>query len=123
LLQLAERGLADAQVPGVSADGRFMMTYDAAMALATIPLHCAGFMTDGTRHHRTTFAALPLIMGGEISDLAYYFDACRTKRNASAYDRSGQASESEVEELIGEVAGFLEKVIAWLKAHHPNLGG
>jgi len=123
LFQLAERGLADAQVPGVSADGRFMMAYDAAMALATIPLHCGGFRTDGTRHHQTTFAALPLMMGAEISEVASYFDACRAKRNASAYDRGGQTSDSEVEELIDEVVGFRETTIVWLRANYPALSG
>lgn len=123
LLRLADRDLGDAQVPGVTTDRRFMIAYEAAGALATIPLHGAGFRTEGAGHHQTTFLALPLVMGAELSDLADYFDTCRTKRNAGAYDRSGQTSESEVEELLGEVACFREKVIAWLKAHHPELRG
>jgi len=46
LLRLAERDLGDARVEGVSTDRRFMITYEAAVALATIPLHCAGLRTD-----------------------------------------------------------------------------
>jgi hypothetical protein len=74
LLRLAERDLGDAQVPGVSTDRRFMIAYEAAVALATIPLHAAGFRTEGTGHHQTTFLALPLVMGVENSDLADHLD-------------------------------------------------
>ena len=121
LLRLAERNLGDARVAVVSSDRPFMIAYEAAVALATIPLHAAGFRTDGTGHHQTTFLALPLVMGGEFADLADYFDTCRTKRNVSAYDRTGGTSETEVEELLGEVAAFREIVLTWLKASHPQL--
>src|SRR3972149_10728882 len=47
LLRLAERDLGDARVEGVSTDRRFMITYEDAVALPTIPLHCAGLRTDG----------------------------------------------------------------------------
>jgi hypothetical protein len=62
LLRLTERELLDAGVPGVSADRRFMIAYEAAVALATIPLNAAGFRTEGAGHHQTTFLALPLVM-------------------------------------------------------------
>ncbi len=123
LFRLAERGLADAQVSGVSANGRFMMAYDAGLALATIPLYCAGFRTDGTGHHQTTSAALPLAVDAELAEVAAYFDGCRAKRNTSAYDRGGRTSEAEVEEIIAAVAELRERVLAWLSASHPGLGG
>jgi hypothetical protein len=43
LLRLAERDLADAAVAGLSADRRFLIAYEAALALATIPLFSAGY--------------------------------------------------------------------------------
>jgi len=121
LPRLAERDLGDARVAGVSADWRFMIAYEAAVALATIPLHCAGFRTDGTGHHQTTFLALPPVMGMDLADLAVYFDTCRTKHNASAYDRTGSTSETEVEELLGAAAEFRAKVVSWLKANYAEL--
>jgi hypothetical protein len=121
LLRLAERDLRDARVAGVSTDRRFMIAYEAAVALATIPLHCAGFRTDGTGHHQTTFLALPLVMGAEVSELAGYFDSCRTKRNVSSYDRSGQVSETEATELFREAMQFKEVVESWLRINHPRL--
>ena len=60
-------------------------------------------------------------MDEAYSDLAEYFDQCRTKRNVGTYDRGGQISESEVDELIAEVKSFQEDVIDWLKRNHTNL--
>jgi hypothetical protein len=121
LLRLAERDLRDARVAGVSTDRRFMIAYEAAVALATIPLHRAGFRTDGTGLHQTTFLALPLVMGAEVSGLAGYFDSCRTKRNVSSYDRSGQVPETEATELFREAMQFKEVVESWLRINHPKL--
>lgn len=120
LLRLAERNLSDAQVEGVSADGRFRFAYEAAIALASIAIQCAGFRTSGVGHHQTTLVALPLAMGAELTELAGYFDTCRTKRNASVYDRGGEISDSQVAELVREVAAFRVKLIAWLKTNHPE---
>jgi hypothetical protein len=60
-------------------------------------------------------------MGGEYSDLADYFDQCRMKRNIGTYDRGGQISESEVEELLAEVKSFRDGVVDWLKRNHSDL--
>ncbi len=60
-------------------------------------------------------------MGEEYADLALYFDQCRTKRNVGTYDRGGQISESEVDELMSEVKGFQEEVLEWLKRNHSDL--
>jgi len=68
LLRLAERDLVDASIAGLSTDRRFMIAYEAAVALATIPLYASGFRTEGTGHHQTTFVALPLVMGDEFAD-------------------------------------------------------
>jgi len=51
LMRLAERDLADAAVVGLSADRRFLIAYEAALNLATIPLLSAGCETHGTGHH------------------------------------------------------------------------
>jgi hypothetical protein len=60
-------------------------------------------------------------MGEDMSEPASYFDACRTKRNLSAYDRTGGTSETEVEDILAAVAELRERVLAWLKAKHPEL--
>lgn len=120
LLEIARRDLNDASVQDLSTDRRFLIAYEGALTLATIPLYCAGYETYGRGHHWLTFRILPDVMGEKYSDLADYFDQCRTKRNVGTYDRGGQISESEVEELLAEVKSFYEDVIDWLKRNHTN---
>lgn len=120
LLGLAKRDLEDASIQRLSSDRRFLIAYDAALTLATIPLYCAGYETHGVGHHWMTFRVLPKVMGDEHAELAEYFDLCRTKRNVSAYDRGGQISENEVEEIIAEVATFLQHVKEWLEKNYPE---
>jgi hypothetical protein len=59
-------------------------------------------------------------MGKEYSELAEYFDLCRTKRNVGTYDRGGQITETEVEELIEEVMTFYEDLKRWLGKNQPE---
>src|SRR3972149_8129655 len=115
MLQVAARDFQDAVVPGLSSDRRFIIAYEAALTLATIPLRCAGYETHGQGHHWTTFQALPLTMGDELQDLSDYFESCRNKRNVGAYDRSGGISRSEAAELLEEARRFKEKVTRWLR--------
>lgn len=121
LLEITQRDLDDASVQDLSTDRRFLIAYEGAMALATIPLYCEGYETYGKGHHWMTFRILPVVMGDEYSDLAEYFDQCRIKRNVGTYDRGGQISESEVNELIAEVKSFCDAVIDWLMRNHPSL--
>ena len=120
LLQVADRDLKDAAVPGLSSDRRFLVAYEAALALATVPLRCKGYETHGQGHHWTTFQSLPLTMGDDLKDLSDYFENCRNKRNVGAYDRSGAISRSEAAELLEEAGAFKEKVRQWLRDQFPE---
>jgi hypothetical protein len=121
LLKMVHRDLDDASFAELSIDRRFMIAYDGALTLATIPLYCAGFETRGKGHHWMTFKLLPEVMGKEYSELADYLDLCRTKRNVGTYDRGGQISKAEVEELISEVSQFHDSVLGWLRKNRPEL--
>jgi hypothetical protein len=120
LLEVADRDLKDAAVPGLSSDRLFFVAYEAALTLATIPLRCAGYETHGQGHHWTTFQALPLTMGDELKDVSVYFESCRNKRNVGAYDRSGAISRSEASELLSEARAFKETVMEWLRDAFPE---
>jgi len=67
------------------------------------------------------FLVLPEVMGDEFRDLADYFELCRTKRNLGTYDRGGQISQAETEELINEVSKFHLDVDEWLRSNQPDL--
>ena len=63
LRALAERNLADAALPGLSADGRFSMAYNAARTLVTIAIRACGYrVKQAGGMHRNTFLALPAAM-------------------------------------------------------------
>jgi len=121
LLSKVERDLEDAAIVDLSTDRRFMIAYDGALTLATIPLYCEGYETRGKGQHWLTSKLLPEIMGNEFSDLANYLDQCRTKRNISAYDRTGQISLAELDELLREVQQFRDRLLLWLHESHPGL--
>ncbi len=72
-------------------------------------------------HHRITFQVLPEIMGKETESHGGYFDLCRSKRNITDYDRAGQISEKEAEEILKQARDFKRDVLRWLKKRHPAL--
>jgi hypothetical protein len=121
LLRVVDRDLADAEIPQLSTDRRFATAYNAALQLATIALSAAGFRALGAGHHWTTFHALPEIMGTQAQVRADYLDNCRSKRNVTDYDRVGEISQREVEEVLAEVRAFREDLLDWLKRNHPTL--
>ena len=121
LLRVVSRDLADAKITQLSTDRRFATAYNAALQVATIVLHAAGYRAVGKGHHWATFHVLPEIMGPQVEARTDYFNNCRAKRNVSDYDRAGEISEHEVEEILAEVQTFREELFAWLRKHHPAL--
>ena len=121
LLRVVQRDLADASIVQLSADRRFATAYNAALQLATIALRAVGYRAAGGGHHWTTFNVLPEIMGPEAQSRAGYLDNCRTKRNVTDYDRAGEVSDIELDELLNEVLAFRTDLLAWLRLNHPGL--
>ena len=80
LFAVVEHDLKDANQPALSLDRRFATAYNAALQLATVALHAAGYRTGGQGHHWATLHVLPEIMGSKTQKLSDYLDACRTKR-------------------------------------------
>lgn len=97
LRAVVARDLADAAIPGLSADRRFATAYNAALQIAKMIIACAGYRVTGLGHHRTTFEAVELAMGSSIAPLALYFDTCRRKRNTLDYDAANVTSDTEAE--------------------------
>ncbi|MFA4985188.1 MAG: hypothetical protein WC712_01260 [Candidatus Brocadiia bacterium] len=121
LLRVVDRDLADAAILQISTDLRFTTAYNAALQLATIALLACGYRAKGSGHHWVTFHVLPEIMGAHANARAYYFDNCRSKRNVTDYDRAGEISEHDAEEIRAEAREFREEILAWLAENHPNL--
>ncbi len=121
LLRVVNRDLADADVAQLSIDRRFVTAYNAALQLATIALHAAGYRTAATGHHWATFHVLPEIIGPQSQARTDYLDSCRSKRNVTDYDRAGEISEKELSEILAEVRRFRVDLVAWLRKNHPSL--
>jgi uncharacterized protein (UPF0332 family) len=120
LLKIVERDLRDAQIEKLSSDRKFTTAYNAILQLATILLCCKGYRPVGTGHHFTVFQVTREILGKEYHDLIDYFDSCRSKRNITDYDRVGEISDTEVEELLAEAKEFKQIVISWTKKNYPQ---
>lgn len=121
LLWVADRDLADAAIPQLSADRRFATAYNAALQLATIALHAAGYRAVGVGHHWATLQVLPEIVGLQAQERADYLNHCRSKRHVTDYDRIGEISDREVAEILAEVRAFRKDLLAWLQRRHPGL--
>jgi hypothetical protein len=121
LLRVVDRDLTDAEIPQLSPDRRFATAYNAALQMATMALYAAGFRAFGSGHHWATFQALPDIMGTQAQVRADYLDSCHSKRNVTDYDRVGEISQREVEEILAEAGAFREDLLDWLKRSHPTL--
>lgn len=118
---IVRRDMADAETPGVSADWRFGIAYNAALKLCTILLYAEGYRPDRNLAHYRTLQALPLVLGTARKADAEYLDACRIKRNTVEYDYAGAATEADAEELLNFARELNREVITWLNTHHPHL--
>jgi hypothetical protein len=72
----------------------------------------------GIHHH--TIESLKLTIGddGTIVDPLQVF---RAKRGGGIYERTGIASNQEIEELRRLATRLRDRVLQWLKEHHPGL--
>jgi hypothetical protein len=122
LRALITRDLADASLPGLSADRRFATAYGAALQAATIAVACSSYrVTARAGHHAITFQAAQLAIGKAATALADYFETCRRKRNIIDYMHSSVATDTEADELQQKAIEFHQLVEKWVTAHHPQL--
>src|ERR1700691_93504 len=122
LRDLITRDLADAAITGLSADRRFATAYNAALQVATIAIACSGYRVNArSGHHKVTFEAAAVAIGGEATALSDYFDTCRRKRNVIDYMTSSVATDTEADEIVqraNEVRSVVEK---WVRSKHPSV--
>jgi len=120
LRSIVTRSLKDVTAPGLSADTRFVLAYDAARTLSLIVVRAEGYRPRSVGAHYNTFLALGAA-DPAFDALSAYFDGCRMKRNDCEYDFAGGVSDTEAEGLLTTVKQFALDVEAWVKAHHPQL--
>ncbi|MBI3149292.1 MAG: DNA-binding protein [Betaproteobacteria bacterium] len=121
LLAAAERNLADAALPALSAENRFDAAYKAIMQCAMVALHAQGYRTLTSRpgHHQTAIQTLRLTL--ELTpERLIVLDALRKQRHLTDYDGE-PVPDSAVLDCIAQARELFSTVNAWLATKHPNL--
>lgn len=119
---LIARDLADAHLPGLSADRSFATAYNAALQAANMAIACAGYrIVSKVGHHRVSFESVKLVLGKPADKYADYFETCRRKRNTIDYTFSNVATETEAKEILAQASQFYGEVEDWLAKNHPSL--
>jgi hypothetical protein len=120
LRSIVRRSLADVVIPGLTADMRFILAYDAARTLSLIIVRAEGYRPRAVGGHYNTFIALAAA-DPAFATLSSYFNNCRMLRNQSEYDFAGGVSDGDADELLLEVQKFATDAEAWIGARHPHL--
>jgi hypothetical protein len=120
LLAVADRGLHDATVHGVSVDSRHSFAYNAALQLAHAALAANGYRAVRDGHHERTINSLPFTVGLDARSVRR-LDAARKRRSRAEYDAAGLISEGETAEVLALARALRRRVEEWLRAEHPDL--
>ncbi|HMC66029.1 MAG TPA: hypothetical protein VKI65_13910 [Gemmataceae bacterium] len=120
LLGVVDRDLADCQTPGLSADWRLNIAYNAALQAATAALAAAGYRATRDQHHYRVIQSLVLTLGADRG-LINQFEQFRKKRNIGGYERVGAVSDHEADEMTALAQELRQSVARWLGANHAEL--
>jgi len=120
LLSAVDRDIKTSAQAELNADWRFAIAYNAALQAANAALAASGFRAAREAHHFRVIQSLTLTIGldQETVDLLDHF---RRKRHLSAYEKAGTVSDREAGEMRDMAVQIRDRVIEWLKSHHPDL--
>ena len=118
---MVERNLGDAELAGISDEGRFSMAYNAARLVAVMAIRVSGYRVKQPGAHFNTFQALAAVEAPGIAAMASYLDICRVKRNEVSYVRAHDVTGVEAAELLRKARQFWAAVKAWIVARRPSL--
>ncbi len=120
LFEVARRDLRDCKSPGLSADWRLNIAYNAALQLAKAALAASGYRIGRKgAHHQNTIESLAYTIGADRKFITK-FDMFRKKRNQAGYDLAGATSNDEANEMIALAEELQDKVEIWITANHPE---
>jgi hypothetical protein len=120
LRQGAIQDLTDSRVSGLSAGGRFIFAYNAALKMATAALAASGYRAARNQHHFRVIHSLSFTVGAD-ADLVDLLDRFRKKRNINIYEHPGSISDHEADELVELAEKLRGMVDDWLKERFPGL--
>lgn len=122
LFAVVDRELSDAKVPGLSADGRFMHAYVAALQLCMVALRASGYrIKKGEGHHKHAIGSLPFTLGSSFREASDQIEIASRKRGHAMYDHANVVTPQDAEDLIATVRQLRRDVVTWLKQERPKL--
>ncbi|UCG42507.1 MAG: HEPN domain-containing protein [candidate division WOR-3 bacterium] len=121
ILGIVERDIADSQTPGLSADCRLTIAYNAALQAARAALAASGYRVSGSEkgHHYRMIESLRHTVEPPAADVDL-LQRMKKKRNQSDYEVAGAVTEREAEEMLELAQSIHQKVREWLAANHPD---
>lgn len=120
LLSVVARDLNDCRSPGLSPDWKMGIAYNAALQVALAGLAAEGDRVARDSHHFRAIQSLALTLGCDSGRIAQ-LDAFRKKRNISGYERAGNVSEREADEMVALAGQLQTALVDWLGRAHPEL--
>ena len=121
LREAAQRSLQDAQLTGISAEGRFDQAYKSIMQTANRLLQANGYrtLTSKPGHHQTMIQTLPQTVGLEPA-VMIVLDALRKQRNVIDY--SGDVvSALMADEAVQHAIALAQLADKWMQNNKPEL--
>ncbi len=94
LLEVVGRDLHDARTPGLSADARLTIAYNAALQCATAALAAAGYRAVREAHHVRVIESLEFTIGWPAEEIRT-LERFRRQRHRAWYERAYITSEAE----------------------------
>jgi hypothetical protein len=120
LLGLSDRNLHDCGTPGLSADWKFNIAYNAALQAATAALAASGYRATRDAHHYRILQSLTFTINAPQA-LVRQLDAFRKKRNIGGYQAAGRISDMEAQEMASVATRVRQLVEDEIRAAHPEL--
>ena len=120
LMRVINRDLADSASASLSPDWRLAIAYNAALQVCALCLAAEGFRAAREQHHHRCIQSLAYTLGAAKNQVAV-LDVMRKKRNSSDYERAGEVSLKEAEEMRALAAALRQQALAWLKERHGPL--
>ena len=120
LLNLADRDLEQCQLPGLKADWRLAIAYNAALQCAIAALAAEGYRAVHEAHHYRVIQSLEFTIGWPCAEIEA-FNTFRRQRHRASYERTDTTSEQDAHEMLNLAHRLRVEVESWLAVNHPDL--
>ena len=120
LLAIADRDIQQSTTPGLAAEWRFDIAYNAALQSAKAALAAAGYRAERHNKHMRTIECLAFTIALDSSDVDI-LDRCRRKRHIAVYEQVGVISDQEADEMLDLARLVRSRLESWLKRTYPDL--